>query len=240
MERIENLIEQLKTAYAQQAGAEKLLGIVQLLQFELMKQKMDARQSLGTSRVAVVLPFAQPLGAVAGYDDIATKPAKDTAQVQEKAAVEKTPLTVTARKPIPELTQNEVEEIPTLAHQQREIKAEPVKEKIEIPQAQVPDKADSLNDKLKQSRSELFETLGEAPVKDLRKAIGLNDRYMFVSELFRGDENMYERCIKTINNFKIYPEAEYWINRELNIKLGWKNDDKVTQLFYQIVKRRFS
>ena len=63
---------------------------------------------------------------------------------------------------------------------------------------------------------------------------------MFVNELFRGDENMYERCIKTINNFKIYPEAEYWITRELSVKLGWNTESAVTQEFYQLVKRRFS
>jgi hypothetical protein len=32
---------------------------------------------------------------------------------------------------------------------------------------------------------------------------------------------MFERCLKTINSFNIYPEAEYWMNRELMLKLGW-------------------
>ncbi len=234
MERIEDLIGQLKTAYAQKAGTEKLLGIVQLLQFELMKQKMDARQSLGTSRVAVVLPFAQSLGAVAGDDPVAAKPVKEPEVVQETLATDKAGMSVKAKNDLAELTKHEVEEIPTLAHQDRDLKsAQPVK-KEEIKTV------DSLNEKLKQGKSELFETLGDAPVKDLRRAIGLNDRYMFINELFRGDENMYERCIKTINNFKIYPEAEYWINRELSIKLGWKPDDRITKQFYQLVKRRFS
>ena len=35
---------------------------------------------------------------------------------------------------------------------------------------------------------------------------------------------MYERSIKTINSFNIYAEAEYWISRELKVKLGWNND----------------
>jgi len=51
---------------------------------------------------------------------------------------------------------------------------------------------------------------------------------------------MYERSIKTINSFSIYPEAEYWIQRELKVKLGWKEKDEAVVLFDQIVKRRFS
>ncbi|OPZ17236.1 MAG: hypothetical protein BWZ05_01518 [Bacteroidetes bacterium ADurb.BinA245] len=74
----------------------------------------------------------------------------------------------------------------------------------------------------------------------MRKAIGINDRFVFINELFRGDESMYERCIKTINSFNIYAEAEYWISRELKVKLGWDNNNPTVQQFDQLVKRRFS
>jgi hypothetical protein len=103
-----------------------------------------------------------------------------------------------------------------------------------------PNESDSLNDKLKHHKTELVEVLKEQPVKDLRKAVGINDRFLFINELFRGDESMYERCIKTINNFNIFPEAEYWINRELKVKLGWDNSNETVQHFDQLVKRRFS
>ena len=100
--------------------------------------------------------------------------------------------------------------------------------------------AESLNDKLKQGKTELVEVLKETPVKDLRKAIGINDRFLFINELFRGDEAMYERSIKTINSFNIYPEAKYWISRELKIKVGWSNDNPTVKHFDHLVKRRFS
>ncbi len=85
-----------------------------------------------------------------------------------------------------------------------------------------------------------MEMLKETPVKDLRKAIGINDRFLFINDLFRGDEAMYERSIKTINSFNIYAEAEYWISRELKIKLGWDNEKESVKHFDQLVKRRFS
>ena len=39
--------------------------------------------------------------------------------------------------------------------------------------------------------------------------------------------------------FRIFAEAEYWIERELKVKIGWKDSDIVRQ-FDQLVKRRFS
>jgi hypothetical protein len=98
----------------------------------------------------------------------------------------------------------------------------------------------SLNDKLKSDIVELKSALNDTPVRDLRKAIGINDRYVFINQLFRGDEVMYERSLKTINGFRILPEAEYWMERELKVKLGWDENREATRHFYQLVKRRFS
>jgi hypothetical protein len=99
----------------------------------------------------------------------------------------------------------------------------------------------SINDKLKPGNApELGSVLKGSPVKELRKAIGVNDRFVFINELFRGDEPMYERSIKTINNFRILAEAEYWMERELKIKLGWDDSREMVQHFYQLVRRRFS
>jgi hypothetical protein len=121
-------------------------------------------------------------------------------------------------------------EVPTLAHQQA------VKELNEV----IATKEASLNEKLKAEVKEVAHVLNDAPVRDLRRAIGINDRFVFISELFRNDEVMYERSIKTINSFRILPEAQYWIERELKVKLGWDENKESTRHFYQLVKRRFS
>lgn len=131
-----------------------------------------------------------------------------------------------------------LEEVPTLAHQEPVAKEEQIfTEKIQYPEN--PDFPESLNDKLKQVRTELSQTLSETPIKDLRKAIGVNDRFQFINELFRGDEAMYERSIKTIQGFTIYAEAEFWIRRELKVKIGWLDSDPVVKQFDELVRRRF-
>ncbi len=121
-------------------------------------------------------------------------------------------------------------DIPTLALKQQEVNET------------VAGQHESLNDKLKSSSSykEIRSSVTEGPIKDLRKAIGINDQYLFINELFRGDQTMYERSIKTINSFNIFGEAELWIKRELKLKLAWNDNSETVALFDQLVRRRFS
>jgi hypothetical protein len=125
-----------------------------------------------------------------------------------------------------------VEEIPTLMHQRTEVKQSNAN-------ASVGNQTTSLNDRLRQESAERSETLSTTPIKELKKAIGVNDRFVFINELFQGDEVMYERSLKTIDAFKIYPEAEFWIRRELKLKLGWDEKSESVKYFTHLVKRRF-
>lgn len=234
MERIEALIRKLREQFDQGTDTSLLLGTVQLLQFELTKMNTAGRQSLGTPKVAVILPAAPGTTTLAtpGWDKYAPKPADTppaTRETKETLLLEEGNVSVVQKNGQLDMVFDPMTEIPTLSQQSRE---------RELNDRGAP--AESLNDKHKQGKTELLEVLKETPVKDLRKAIGINDRFLFINELFRGDENMYERCIKTINSFNIYAEAEYWITRELQVKLGWNTDQPTVQLFYQLVKRRFS
>jgi hypothetical protein len=232
MERIEALISKLKEQYQQNADPSLLLGTVQLLQFELTKLQANGTQSLGTAKVAVTLPSANIVATAtsAQYEKYAPKPVEKTAihEVKETVLVDNGSVSVVQKNGQLDMVFDPMMEIPTLSHQpKREVNDASTQE-------------ESLNDKLKQGKTELVEILKESPVKDLRKAIGINDRFLFINDLFRGDESMYERSIKTINSFNIHAEAEYWISRELKLKLGWNNDHATVQHFDQLVKRRFS
>ena len=225
MERIHALISKLNQQVAQEADATQLLATVQLLHSELISQQQGSKR-LGTSKVAVVLPASMSLDALQ-YERYAPQPqerAVAAAPVQETVVIEeRQTISFTKENVQKEIVRDPLNEIPTLSQQ------------INGNDAQ-----ESLNDKLKQIKTELAEVLKETPVKDLRKAIGINDRFVFINDLFRGDEAMYERSIKTINGFNIFPEAEYWISRELKLKLGWNTDHPLVLQFDQLVKRRFS
>ncbi len=202
------------------------------------------------------LPFAQPFAAAvppppAPAVEPEPQPVRMPYALQKPAVPEYTPPPppMPAPPPTPEppkiepTPQREVyhlqldfaDEAPTLTQQQFAQPQQP-KELHEV----ISQQAESLNDKLRQDRPELAHILKDTPVKDLRKAIGVNDKFLFIRELFRGDEAMYERSIKTINGFHILAEAEYWISRELKVKLGWDDRSDVVQSFYHLVRRRFA
>lgn len=231
MERIEVLIAKLNEQFQQKASSEQMLVTLHLLQNELTRQQ-QANKTLGTSKVSVVMPSVMKIDATT-YEKYAPKPVEkptvqepDNHRVKEKVLVEKESVSIVQENGQLDMVFDPLMEIPTLSHQLKDKRKD--------------DQAESLNDKLKQGKAELVEVLKETPIKDLRKAIGINDRFLFINDLFRGDEAMYERSIKTINSFNIYPEAEYWISRELKVKLGWNNELPAVVQFDQLVKRRFS
>ncbi len=99
---------------------------------------------------------------------------------------------------------------------------------------------ESLNDKLKVEKTELQQSLKKAAVQDLKKAIDINSKFVFINELFAGDEIRYENSVKKINAFGHIAEAEFWIQQELKSKLQWDNSSETVLQFEELVRRRFS
>jgi hypothetical protein len=229
MERIRGLINKLQQQLEQKADPAEMLGTVKVLQLELSAAANSVRQQ-STSKVSVVLPTAHAVAqSVAVAEPVKPMVSEPERTYQQPVMHER--ITANKKHDNASWLLDPVEEIPTLAHQKE------IKELNDVIGHQ---QQSSLNDKLKTERKELGSLLKDGPVKDLKKAIGINDRFHFLGELFRGDEAMYERSIKTINNFRIYPEAEYWIERELKVKLGWDESKPVVKHFCQLVQRRFS
>jgi hypothetical protein len=231
MERIQILISKLKEQSEQNTSPSQMLVIVQMLQNELYQLQSSGNYTLGTSKVAVMLPKTINISLPEEVTQKTAAKVEKLSIVEEEESPYSGNRTTSARKTEQSnLLFDPLFEIPTLSHQQG------VKEINELVSTQ----NESMNDRLKQDKTEVVEVLKHEPIKDLRKAIGINDRFVFINDLFRGDEAMYERSIKTINSFHIFPEAEYWINRELIVKLGWDAESEIVKHFYQLVKRRFS
>ena len=245
MERVETLCNKLQEQIAQHASPDQLLVTVEMLQSELMHLKLVQPKKDIHSPVSVnIAPVHKEV--VPEAEEMPAEPAEKTVemlQVDEaemEAELEEIKRNAQTKNNLgsqhkPALLFDPIEDIPTLTHQQ------PLQEErpTEVHHVISKGNKDSLNDQLKQPKLELGDSLQEVPIKDLKKAIGINDKFLFINELFRGDDIMYERSIKTINSFAIYAEAEYWIKRELKLKLGWNDRNEVVKQFDQLIKRRF-
>jgi len=245
MERLAELIGKLKEQFEQNADKSQLLVLTQMIQVELLTAAEKGASQKSTSKVSVMMP-SNHKPYVPATEEMIELPVPPVTQPQAEApgksieapprpvpqplpAVEKQPAKHVAHRKDSLWSIDPLQDVPTLAQQQHGKEINDAMAGMD----------NSLNTKLKTPIVEVGHKLTDSPIRDLKKGIGVNDRYLFISELFRGDEVMYERSIKTINGFRIFAEAEYWIERELKVKLGWEEDKPSTQHFYQLVKRRF-
>ena len=241
MDRVSTLLKKLQKQIDENSSAREMLQTVQLLQSELIN-KIEKQPDLSSNKISVVMPVSFNIVEIAEGKSNSTQEEKvvEVLQVNEKdieeelEQIKKNAEAINSKSSHqrPSFLYDPLEDVPTLAHQDADAKKASDELTFEYPE--------SLNDRLKESKIELSQSLTSSPIKDLRKAIGVNDRFLFINELFRGDEAMYERSIKTIQNFSIYAEAEFWIRRELKVKIGWLDTDPVVKQFDQLVKRRFS
>lgn len=229
MERIGTLLEKLNGQYAAGANAPELLLTLQMMQKELLLQNGAVKKN-GKNGISVFMPGQMDLSFINTEASVVTQPVI----IPEKLVFELDP---EPSEEVPEViaVTAPLHEMPTFTRQP-ERNATAIMEVNEMVTAEKP----SLNDVLEAgNKAELASTLQQDSIKDLRKAISINDRYQFINHLFNGDETVYERSIKTINGFNILPEAQFWIRRELAVKLTWKDEDELVQQFYQLVSRRF-
>jgi hypothetical protein len=260
MERVGVLINKLNEQLQRKADVHNMLVTTQLLQKELLSLASQTNGS-STSKVSVMVPNA--IGASADIivseekykpvprPDTEPEPIREPIAEPEAPVPEAppSPIPKPEPEPIPHFVQQDpykqvyaakeeksrwaldpVLEVPTLAHQEKPV--------YELNDSMVNGES-SLNERLKENKTEMGSRLQDVPIRDLKKAISINDRHRFIHELFRGDETMYERSIKTINSFNISAEAEYWIQRELKVKLGWNSGEELVKTFDQLVRRRF-
>jgi hypothetical protein len=249
MERAEVLILKLQEQYRKKEPVTQILLTLQLLQQELMQGSVIQVPREQKGKVSVVMPFRQTPD-LAFHEDRTGKEERivellhiDENEIEReleelrKSAELKNDLGLKGRPSLQE-SYDPMEEVPTLATHsslKEKMKFSGMKADVEKEETGL-----EINDILKESKTELAQKLQDVPIRDLRKAIGINDRYLYINELFSGDEAMFERSVKTLNQFSIMAEAEFWMQRELKLKLGWNEDSLLVQQFIQLVRRRFS
>lgn len=217
MDSVKALVEKLSEQLRQNEDKTRLIITAQQILTEL-----------GGAVVAKPLPqnIYQETTVVAPADEVVmqTQITPELAPVKNILEEKETPVEV-----IDENLVHNIVEAPVVEISQAglvELKTEPIlvaSEKIEIKEVK-----------------EVKDHLVMEPIKDLRSAIGINDKFQFIQELFSGDEKSFEVGIKTINAFKIFPEAQFYIKRELREKNNWDEESNVVKQFDQLIKRRFS
>ncbi|UKJ08677.1 hypothetical protein [Solitalea lacus] len=103
-------------------------------------------------------------------------------------------------------------------------------------------KVPSVNDKISSINKDKVEvnTSFNVPVTDLRKAIGLNDKFAFIKGLFNNSVEAFEHAIADLNACHNYEEANRIIEDHLAPKFSWSLKPELLEQFNALVKKRFN
>ena len=73
-------------------------------------------------------------------------------------------------------------------------------------------------------------------IEDLRKAIGLNDKFLMIRDLFGGDADRYEDTIDTLNEFEDLDECIIYITENFR----WNPDSEGAKLLISLIERKLA
>lgn len=103
----------------------------------------------------------------------------------------------------------------------------------------ITDKASSLND--------LFSSIGNKSVpkpqfanqpESIRVHISINDKLLFISDLFDGDRDAYNSALDELDKLSSPDEAVDYINDTIAPKYDWIDKEQIAELFFSIIKRK--
>jgi hypothetical protein len=80
----------------------------------------------------------------------------------------------------------------------------------------------------------------EAPIKDIKAAISLNDKLLFVKDLFNGYSLAYSEAIEIVNRFTSFEEADRFLKTNYVTKNNWEGKKATADKFYALLKRRYA
>jgi hypothetical protein len=104
---------------------------------------------------------------------------------------------------------------------------------IPLPDMAIPKKTEPLQS------AQLFHAAKVAN-KDIRSSIGINDKYLFLNELFNNHKSNYEETLDKLNHFSNADQAKDWIITKVAPVQKWDKEDATAQSFYAILDKHFS
>ncbi len=106
---------------------------------------------------------------------------------------------------------------------------------------QEPRPAMTLNEMLSAQRTQGASAprYGSAKVTDLRSAISLNDKLVFIRELFNGYSLAYSEAIEIVNRTTSMDEARKFLEQNYAAKNNWEAKQEAVNKLYEILQRKF-
>lgn len=90
-----------------------------------------------------------------------------------------------------------------------------------------------------QTQASVAQAMHGAPLNDLKKAIGINEKFLFINELFEGSMQAYTDNIEKLNAAADKLQANH-ILESLQIKYNWDSSHAAYLRMLELIQRRFA
>ncbi len=77
-------------------------------------------------------------------------------------------------------------------------------------------------------------------VLDIKTAINLNDKLLFIKDLFNGYSLAYSEAIELVNRFDNFAEADAFLQSNYALKNGWSDKPQTVEKLYVLLRKRFA
>ncbi len=97
----------------------------------------------------------------------------------------------------------------------------------------------TLGDRFKNDEQRtIADKITKKQINELREAIGINEKFLFINELFNGDLSRYNRIIDELDDLKTVEGVNTYM-LELKIQSQWAEDNPAFIKLYELVSRKF-
>ena len=83
------------------------------------------------------------------------------------------------------------------------------------------------------------ETQPQKSQDEFHRLIGINDKYLFISELFSNNKESYDTVIAEMNEFENFLQAQEWLKLHIADNFGWDDESDTVQSFYSLLEKFF-
>jgi len=104
----------------------------------------------------------------------------------------------------------------------------------------------SINELIQQQKkaglnvTQQFQTSGSHDrITDLKIAISLNDKLLFIKDLFNGYSLAYSEALELLNRFDSYAEADAFLQTNYALKNAWADKPQTVDKFYSLLRKKF-
>ena len=91
-----------------------------------------------------------------------------------------------------------------------------------------------------QGRPTLGDKVSRQKLHDIKRGLGINERFLYANELFAGDMGAFSQAVEELNHVDSETDANRLLNENLASRYRWDEESETVVAFKSLVSRRFA